>query len=568
MKIRTAAKVFVWLVAVVLALQLIALAVGYYSKRIAQNTVLEVRLEGKISEEASQDALSELAFGQRTTEAEIVEALGRARTDPRITGLVVHVGEPIMGLAKMQEVRRKIREFNSSGKFSVAYLEFATNRSYYLASACQTVILMPRSVLYVRGLMASTTFFRGTLDKLGVYPDLYHIGDYKNAMNVYTEKKYNAPHREADQALLTDFQDQFVQGLGESRKMKAEEMIRNIAQGPFTSEEALAAKLVDRLGYADESRQLVEDKNKGSENRLSLHEYLRRTERGEGRSKLAVIYATGTIVPGRSSNSPFGEPVLGSETMAEQFRRVRDDDSIRAVVFRIDSPGGSAFASEAIRREVELTKKGKPVVVSMSDVAASGGYMIAMGASKVLAEPGSVTGSIGVFAGKFNLAGLYEKLGLSKDHLETTGNSTMDWPFQNFTPAQRQTLLRLMNNTYDNFVADVAQGRKMKVEAVEKVAQGRVWTGQRARELGLVDALGGLDAAIDAAKELAKIPREERVSLVYLPKSKPLLERILDLMDGTTLLGRSVRPERWLETLELLANIPAWTLLPAVPEVR
>ncbi|MBI1984050.1 MAG: S49 family peptidase, partial [Acidobacteria bacterium] len=245
---KTIGKVFVWLIAVALAIKVVGIAVAYFSKRIPENTVLAIRLEGAISEEAPQDALSELAFGPRITVADIVEALDRARTDPRITGIAVRVGEPRMGLAKMQEIRQKIREFHGSGKFSVAYLEFATNRSYYLASACQTLILMPKSVLYVRGLMTSTTFFRGTLDKLGVYPDLYHIGDYKNAINVYTERKYSPAHREADLALLEDIQLQFLRGLAEARTVKPEEMEQAIARGPFTSEEALAAKLVDRLG--------------------------------------------------------------------------------------------------------------------------------------------------------------------------------------------------------------------------------------------------------------------------------------------------------------------------------
>ena len=567
MKIKTIGKVFVWIIAVVVALEFLSLAVSYFTKRIPSNTALVLRLEGSISEEAPQDTLSELAFGQRTTVADIVEALDRARTDPRITGLVVRVGEPLMGLAKMQEVRRKIREFNRSGKFSVAYLEFATNRSYYLASACKTVIFMPRSVLYVRGLMTSTTFYRGTLDKLGVYPDLYHIGEYKNAMNVYTEKKYSPPHREADLALLEDFERQFVRDLAESRGMTPELMEQTIARGPFSSEEALAAKLVDRLGYADESRKLVEEKNKGSDSRISLHEYLRRTEH-QGRTKLAVIYATGTILPGHSSESPWGGPVMGSETIAEQFRNVREDDSIKAVVLRIDSPGGAAFASEVIRREVEKTQSEKPVVVSMSDVAASGGYWIAMGANKVLAERGTITGSIGVVAGKFNLTGLYQKLGLSKDHLETTANSTMDWPFQNFTPGQRESLLRLMNETYKDFVQGVAKGRKLEPAAVEKVAQGRVWTGEQARERGLVDALGGFDAAINAAKQLAKIPQQEQVTLIYLPKPKPLLDRVLDLMEGASFLSGRASPGRWLQSLESLARTPVWTILPAVPEVQ
>ena len=216
-------KVFLWLIAIFLVIEIVGVVLAYFSKRIPDNTVLAMRLEGLIGEEPPQDALTELVLGPRTTVTDIIEALDRARTDPRITGIAVRVGGPLMGLAKMQEIRQKIREFNRAGKFSVAYLEFGTNRCYFLASACQTVILMPKSVLYIRGLMTSTTFFRGTLDKFGVQPDLYHIGDYKNAMNVYTEKKYTSAHREANQTLLEDFQGQFVRGLGEARGLTPEE---------------------------------------------------------------------------------------------------------------------------------------------------------------------------------------------------------------------------------------------------------------------------------------------------------------------------------------------------------
>jgi protease-4 len=470
-------------------------------------------------------------------------------------------------MAKIQEIHQKIREFNRQGKFSVAYLEFATNRSYYLASACQTVILLPTSLFHVRGLMTSTTFLRGTLDKLGIYPDLYHIGDYKNAMNVFTEKKYTPAHREAEQTLLEDIYHQYLRGVAEGRGLKLEEVQKAVEKGPYTSQEALAARLIDRVAYADEARDLVKQKNRGSENHLDLDEYLRRTER-RGGPKLAVIYATGTILPGRSGSSPWGGAVMGSETIAEQFRRAREDASIKAVILRVDSPGGVTFPSEIIRRELVVTKRVKPVVVSMSDVAASGGYAIAMSANRIVAEPGTITGSIGVVGGKLNLLGLYQKLGLSKDYLATSENSTLDYPFQNFTPAQRESILKYMRDIYGNFIQGVAEGRKMKVEAVDKIGQGRVWSGERARQLGLVDELGGLDAAITAAKALAKIPASERVSLIYLPPPKSLFETIRDLLDGMGVWTRGATLRRQLEYVEALARTPAWTLLPAVPEVR
>jgi protease-4 len=560
-------KFILWMIGIVLVLEIVLITVGYFSKRIGQDTVLTLRLEGEIAEQAPGDGLASLLGGPQNTVAEVVEALDRASRDARITGLELRVVDPALGMANLQEIRQKIREFNRAGKFSVAYLEYGTNRTYYLASACQTVVLLPTSLLHLHGLMASSTFLRGTFDKLGIYPDFYHIGDYKNASNIFTEKKFTPAHREATQALLDDFSGQFAQGVAESRNMKADEVAALIAKGPFTAPEALAAKLVDRVSYADEARELVKQKNHGSDSRLSVAEYFRRTER-KGRSKLAVIYATGDILPGRSSRSPWGGTMMGSDTIAEQFKNAREDSSVKAVVLRVDSPGGVAFASEAMRRELLLTKREKPVVVSMSDVAASGGYWIAMSANRIVAEPGTITGSIGVLTGKLNLLGLYEKLGLSKDQITTTDNSTIDYPFQNFTPGQRESILKYMHDIYGNFLQGVAEGRKMNVAAVDKIAQGRVWSGARAKQLGLVDELGGMDTAIAAAKNLAKIPAGEQVALVYLPPPRGLVEKIRDLVDGASVMTPSVAALRWMERIEALARIPAWTVLPAVPEVQ
>jgi protease-4 len=241
---------------------------------------------------------------------------------------------------------------------------------------------------------------------------------------------------------------------------------------------------------------------------------------------------------------------------------------VKAVILRVDSPGGVAFSSEAIRRELLITKRVKPVVVSMSDVAASGGYLIAMSANRIVAEPGTITGSIGVVGGKYNVLGLYQKLGLSKDYITTTENSTIDYPFQNFTSSQRESILKYMRDIYSSFIQGVAEGRHMKVEAVDKIGQGRVWSGERARQLGLVDELGGLDAAVTAAKALARIPASAPVSFVYLPPPKTLVEKIRDLAGGATLQARSLTLRQWLESVEALARTPAWTLLPAVPEIQ
>jgi protease-4 len=567
---KTFGKVILTIIVIVLVLQVMGIAITYYSRRIKPNTILTVRIAGDVPEQAPQDALAELLTGRPTTVTDIVEALERARADSRITGIELPITESTMNMAKIQEIRDKIREFNRAGKFSVAYLEFATNQTYYLASACQTVILLPKSLLYIRGMMASTTFLRGTLDKLGIYPDLYHIGEYKNAMNVYTEKKYTSAHREATQALLEDWYQEYVRGVAESRGLKPEEVEQDVAKGPFSSEEALRARLVDQVAYWDQARELVRKQNHGSDRRLSLRAYLSRTSR-ETRHKLAVIYATGMILPGRSGDTPLGEEVMGSDTISEQFRRAREDDDVKAVVLRVDSPGGVVFPSEVMRREVEITKRQKPVVVSMSDVAASGGYWIAMSADKIVAEPGTITGSIGVVVGKYNLRGLFEKLGLSEDLVTTTENSTLDWPFQNFTPAQRKSVQKNMQDIYNDFLAGVAEGRHMKRQDVDKIAQGRVWTGEQARRLGLVDELGGLHTALARARALARIPAEEKVSLLLLPPRRSLWERILDLAGEAEVLSsrsRACGTRAWLRSLESLARQPVWALLPTLPEAQ
>jgi protease-4 len=559
-------KIFL-VVVILVALPVLAILGIIYARRVKPNTVLEVRMEGEIPEQTPQYSIQEMFNGPSTTVTDITEGIERARTDPHITGLEVRLGETDMSMGKIQEIRDRIQAFNRARKFSVAYLEFATNRSYYLASACQTLIMLPKSEFHLRGMMASTTFLRGTFDKLGIYPDFLHIGDYKNATNIYTEKKFTAAHREATKGLVDDWYRQFVQGVAASRGLKPEEVARIIAAGPYNSDAAPARHLVDRVAYGDDVRKFVNQENHGYDRRISLHRYLDRSEKFTA-DKIAVIYAVGDIGPGRSSTSPWGEEMMGSDTIAQQFRRARADDLVKAVVVRLDSPGGVAFSSEVMRHELELTKEVKPVVVSMSDVAASGGYWLAMSANRIIAEPGTITGSIGVLMGKFNLQGLYAKMGLSTDFVATTENSTLEYPLQNFTPAQREIVLRNMRATYDDFLHGVAAGRHMKVEDVDKIAQGRVWTGERARQLGLVDELGGLHTAISRARELAKIPADEKVNLLLLPPHRSFVERLMDTSDD----GRAIAPtaslQAWVSKLESLASYSVWTILPGVPRVQ
>lgn len=560
-------KTVLVVVVIIVALPVLAILGIIYARRIKPNTLLTVEIEDAIPERTPDNSLQDMLSGPSTTVTDITEGIERARTDPHITGLEIRVGETTMGMAQIQEVRDAIGDFNRARKLSVAYLEFATDRSYYLASACETVIMLPKSEFHLHGMMASTTFMRGTFDKLGIFPDFIHIGDYKNATNVYTEKKFTAAHREATKALVDDWYRQFVQNVAVSRNMKPEEVEKMVAGGPYNSDAAPGTGLVDRTGYGEQAHNFVNQKNHGSDRRIGLHRYLDRTEKITA-DKIAVIYAVGEIVPGHSSGSPFGDEMMGSSTIAEQFRTARSDNFVKAVVVRVDSPGGVAFSSEVMRHELELTKAVKPVVVSMSDVAASGGYWMAMSANRIIAEPGTITGSIGVLMGKFNLQGLYEKVGLSTDFVATTENSTLEYPFQNFTPAQREIVLKNMHETYNNFLMGVAAGRHMKVEDVDKIAQGRVWTGERARQLGLVDELGGLHTAIARARELAKIPADENVSLLPLPPHRSFFDRLLDGSDDESVLASSVSLKVWLGKLKSLAGYSVWAILPGAPEVQ
>ena len=551
----------------VIVIEIVVIGVMNFRNRIRPDTVLVVDVRGSVAEEAPRGFWEEVTRGRVKVMSDFLEAIDRAARDSRINGLVLRVGGGGMNMAKLQELRGKIREFNQSGKFSAVFLESATNRSYYLASACGSVTLVPQSILGISGMMAESTFLRGTLDKLGIEADLYHAGDYKSASNLLTEKGYTKEHRESVEALLRDWYGEFLQGIAEGRELEVSRVASLVEQAPYTSREALEAGLVDEVAYRDQFDEKIKELNQGSENRASVGRYLARTD-AEGDSKIAVLYASGTIMTGESSEDPVLGTVLGSSTLSEQLKWVREDESFKAAILRVDSPGGSAVASEIIRREVELTQKEIPVIVSMSDVAASGGYWIAMGADRIVAQPGTVTGSIGVITGKLNLKGLYAKLGMSKDYVALTENATLEWAFQNYTRRQRVVVRRIMQEYYDAFKAGVSKGRKLSLEEVEKIAQGRVWTGERAARLGLVDELGGMDVALRWAKQLADIPEAERVRLVHVTTRKTMIEKIWDALGGVSALRpRSVR-ERFGRVTALAEEGPVWVLVPFLPEAR
>jgi len=495
-------------------------------RRLPSRAVLVLDVGGPIDEQRPVGG-QPVAARSATLLHDLTDAIDTARDDSRITGLVVKIAPLGAGWGKVQELRAHLLEFRKSKKPNICYLgeDYSGNREYYLATACDQVWLVPTAALGVTGLLSQSLFVRGTLDRLKIYPDLYHIAEYKTAANLFTEKRYTAAHREMAESLLRSALEQYVSGVAQARHLDRAQLDSLLQRGPYLAAEALSHHFVDRLAYWDEVHKVFEEKN-GEWRPVSLSRYLKEVK-NDAAAKLAVVHATGTIETGNSGWSLFDGFVMGSDTVAADLRRAREDDDVKAIILRVDSPGGSAVASEIIRREVDLARAKKPVVISMSDVAGSGGYWISMSGSKILAEPTTLTGSIGVVFGKFNLAGLYDLLGLSTDHLTTSENATLFWNQQNFSAAQREQVLRFMQDIYANFTKGVAEGRKMSVEAVDKIGKGRVWTGAQARELGLVDEVGDFSRALAAAKELAKIDAKTKVRLERFPKEAPWWKRWL-----------------------------------------
>ena len=496
--------------------------------RVGSNSVLVINVEGEIEEQRPTDFFS--AFDGDTTpvQHDFTDALDTAKTDSRIKALVVKIGPLATGWAKLEEIRSHLLSFRESGKPSICYLgdDGAGNEEYYIASACSEVWVVPTSEIWIRGMMGEATFLRGALDKLKIIPDYYHIAEYKTASNQLTEKKFTPAHREEVEAIVRSIYDQYLTDAAAGRKMTRATFEQLVEKGPISADEAVGDKLVDRLAYWDQVQDYVKTKTKGW-NPVSLAKY-RSQIKNSGMTEIAVIHATGLIISGKSGNAPGGGFIMGGDSVAADLRHAREDSSIKAIVLRIDSGGGSAVASEVIHREVQLARGVKPVVVSMSDVAASGGYWIAMSANKIVAEPNTITASIGVLGGKLNISGLYNMLGLSTDYVATSDNSTIFSAQQNFTPAQRDSFQKMLQETYARFTQGVADGRKMKVEDVDKIGKGRIWSGSQAKDRGLVDELGGLDRAIVIAKQLSGIPADRAVHIVRFPEEKTFFEILME----------------------------------------
>lgn len=508
---------------------------------VPDRATLVLRPSGTLEEVVPDDVLGQFVGRHASTVRDVVESLHAARRDPRIRHVVLMpsaLDQPFW--ATLQEVRDAVIDFRTSGKTVTAFLEYGGEREYYLASAANRVFLLPSSPLDLTGVASYEVFLRGALDTVGAYADFLHVGDYKTAVNTYTEKTMTPAHREMSESLNRDMYDQLVRGIATARGKTEAEVRAVIDEGPFSPQAALRLGLVDGLAYEDELDDRVPElREAGGQRRIEGSDYQRASApraRFSSRSRIAVLYAVGTITSGKSGFDPVNGAVLGSDTMVEQIRRVRDDAGVKAIVLRIDSPGGSTVASDVIWRELMVTRdqnRARPIIVSMSDLAASGGYYIAMPGDVLVAQPATLTGSIGVFGGKFVVSGTLAKIGVGTETVRAGKNADINSPFSPFSPAQREKLQDYMQGFYDNFVGKVAASRRMTPERIRALAQGRVWTGQQAKANGLVDELGGLTEAIAIARQRAHIPAGEDIDVVAYPARRNFYEVLAAQLGGS-----------------------------------
>jgi protease-4 len=515
---------------VILGASILALlARGLAAPSLPRKIVISLRLAGPIAEVTAEDPLATFMGDQPTSLRKVREALVRAAEDDRVEGLRLRIDSIGGGFATAQELRSLIGRVSAAGKWTAAYMdtagEFASgNLVYYVASACDEVVMNPQGDLNLIGLSARSPFIRGTFDKLDIRAEFPGRGDYKTARFMYTQTDFTPASREMVSWLVESIMEQMTRGIGDGRGLSSEEVRSLVDRAPFLGEEAVEAGLVDRLEDWGAFTDRLEEQGSNA-TVVSARSYLRRGGHAKRGPKIAVVTGVGAILRGSSGesyNPLFGGQIMGSDTISEAFRAVRKTSGIEAVVFRIDSPGGSAIASEIIRQEMIRTAAEVPVVVSMSNVAASGGYWISCGAQRIVAEPGTLTGSIGVFAGHLNTSGFWSgKLGVTYGRFDQGVNANIYGDLEDWTDEQRAVVDRMLDRIYDDFVERVSESRDMTPEAVDAIGRGRVFTGVQAWDNGLIDVVGGFDEALVEAKKLAGIDPDTTIQLVDYPHVLP-----------------------------------------------
>ena len=545
---------------------------------LASGTVLELKVSGPLWEGPALNPLEEITQRGGLSLWEIRRALAQGTEDERIAGLKLVI-EPLAGTGwgAIEELREILGRFRASGKPVHAFLsgDIFQESEYFLATAADKIWVNRESGALLNGIEAAVTFFRGSLEKLKIEPNVLMFKEYKSAGEPFSRREMSRFYREALSDVLSDIYDRFIEGIAERRGLDRERLRRGLDRGLMTTRTLLEEGWIDAVGYLDElEEELAQISGGGGYHGLALRRYrdvhLLPKLRGE-EPRIAIVFGEGAIVAS-SEGSPFsGRSILGP-VIAKAIADAANDERVKAIVFRVNSPGGSAVGSDLIWREIENAKAaGKPVVVSMSSVAGSGGYWISMAADAIVAQPSTITGSIGVVGMKFNLKGLYAWLGTNIDTSVSFGKHADLWsPFSSWTPEQRDIVKAWMGSIYADFVTKVARGRKMDFEAVEKIARGRIWSGRDAVERGLVDRIGDLDDAIDVARQKAGIPKEAALSFVLYPKRKSLLEQLFSgefsLAEARAWLAeqRASALERDLVRLDALRAPRVWLWMPEI----
>jgi protease-4 len=549
-------------------------------RSVPSTAVLTLDLDKPPVDVVAEDPFAELFSAPRLTLREAEEALDRAGADSRVKGLLLRLGAQPLGQAASAELRDAVASFRKRGKWALAYAESfgegGGSRRYLLAAACDEVWLQPSGELGLTGVIATTPFLKGALDKLGLAPRFDKREEYKTAINQLTDTAYSPAFKESLESLLGSLYDQLVRAVADGRGLSAAEVKSLIDRGPFLAGEALKSKLVDRLGYRDEAEDAAKQRAGSNAALLPLVDYFHTTRPSASGRMIAFITASGPIVSGESSfDTPFGVREIGADTLVAALDSAAKSEDVAAILVRIDSPGGSYVASDTIwRAVVHARAAGKPVIVSMANVAASGGYFIAAPATKIVAEPATLTGSIGVFGGKLVLEGLLAKLGITTDTVQFGANAGIWNPDQDFTPDSWSRLEASLDAVYKDFTQKVATGRGLDPARIPLFAKGRVFTGEEAQKIGLVDALGGYATALALAREAAGIKPTEAVRLVPYPSPghelRVLLRQLL-AQNGSaaaqrlaSALGSTVAALR-----PLIAELPAlaqageaWLLMP------
>jgi protease IV len=531
--IRVLLRVFFW------GSEILARVCG---RRGAYNT-LRLDLSGSLPEETGS-SLTALWRAPEIDFLTLTSLLRWAREDERLQAVLLTVADLEAGWARLQGLRRSLLALQQAGKQVWVYLIEGDTREYYLVSAADMIVLAPAGHLSITGLAAETLFFKGALDKLGVQAQVQQAGQYKSAGEPFTRQSMSDPHREMLEGLLDDLYDQVMSGIAEARNKSKAEVRELIDQGLFLAREALAAGLIDHVAYEDEVPALLEGKI-GPVQLIEAAAYRRRRARALRRRllqdepcKIALMTVGGPIKRGETVDSPEGPRAIGSSSFARDLKRVREDHSVAAVVMRVASPGGSGVASDLMWRELLRTRECKPLIISMGDVAASGGYYLALAGNRVFAEEGTITGSIGVIAGKAVLHDLYTTLGVGKEILTRGQRAALFSDYVAFAPSERERLDFEVQAFYQDFVEKVARCRSLSAEAVESSAQGRIWSGRQAWTRGLVDDMGGLEEALAEAKRRAGLPAERPVVIERVPKPSSFwrlssLARLVPRMNAT-----------------------------------